>query len=87
MISMSKEIENNSLKVPQENNNPESNVVNQMNNPELNHDKNDLSLKDNSKNNDLEAAFGYRVNRYVSLELYYENKQKERFSLRALGNL
>ena len=40
-----------------------------------------------SKNNDLEAAFGYRVNRYVSLELYYENKQKERFSLRALGNL
>ena len=40
-----------------------------------------------SKNDDLEAAFGYRVNRYVSLELYYENKQKERFSLRALGNL
>ena len=46
---MSKEIENNSLKVPQENNNPESNVVNQMNNPELNHDKNDLSLKNNEK--------------------------------------
>ena len=54
MISMSKEIENNSLKAPQENNNPESNVVNQMNNPELNHGKNDLSLKDNSRNNDLE---------------------------------
>ncbi len=40
-----------------------------------------------SKNDDLETALGYHVNRYVSLELYYENKQKERFSLRALGNL
>ena len=40
-----------------------------------------------SKNDNLETAFGYRVNRYVSLELYYENKQKERISLRALGSL
>ena len=65
MISMSKEIENNSLKVPQENNNPESNIVNQMNNPELNHDKNDLSLKDNSKNNDLEIP----KNRGLNIEI------------------
>ena len=65
MISMSKEIENNSLKAPQENNNPESNVVNQMNNPELNHDKNDLSLKDNSKNNDLEIP----KNRGLNIEI------------------
>ena len=40
-----------------------------------------------SDHSDLESAFGYRFNRYISLELYYENKHKDRFSLRALGNL
>ncbi len=40
-----------------------------------------------SVDDDLETAVGYRLNRYVSLELYYESKEKDRFSLRALSNL
>ena len=40
-----------------------------------------------SEHSDLESAIGYRLNRYISLELYYESKNKDRFSVRALGNL
>ena len=40
-----------------------------------------------SKDHDLESAVGYHMNRYISLELYYESKHKDRFSLRALSNL
>lgn len=35
----------------------------------------------------LEAAIGYRLNRYVSLELYYDSREDDRVSLRALSNL
>jgi len=34
-----------------------------------------------------EMALGYRLNRYISLELFYEKMKKDRFSLRALANL
>ncbi len=40
-----------------------------------------------SEDNDWEAALGYRLNRFFSLELYYDDRQDDRVSVRALGNL
>lgn len=40
-----------------------------------------------SDDDDLEAAIGYRLNRYVAFELYYDNRQDDRISLRAFSNL
>lgn len=40
-----------------------------------------------SDDDDLEAAIGYRLNRYLAFELYYDNRQDDRISLRALSNL
>ncbi len=40
-----------------------------------------------SDENDLEMALGYHLTRYFSLELYYDDRQDDRVSVRALGNL
>ncbi len=40
-----------------------------------------------SENSDLEAALGYRMNRYVSFEFYYDNRQDDRLSLRAISDI
>lgn len=35
----------------------------------------------------VETAVGYHLNRYVSLELYYDSREEDEFSIRALSNL
>lgn len=40
-----------------------------------------------SEDDDVESALGYRLNRYVSLELFFDNKEDDRIHLRALSNL
>lgn len=37
--------------------------------------------------NELEAAIGYRLNRFISLEMYYDDRLDDRLSLRALSNI
>lgn len=39
------------------------------------------------KNSTAEAALGYHLNRYVSLELFYDTAEEDRLSLRAISNL
>ncbi len=40
-----------------------------------------------SDKDDLEMALGYHLTRYFSLELYYDDRQDDRVSVRALSNL
>ena len=40
-----------------------------------------------SRDSDLEAAVGYHLNRYISLEIYYDDREDDKVSLRAIGNL
>lgn len=40
-----------------------------------------------SENYDLQVALGYRLNRYMSFEMYYDKDAEDRISLRAVGNL
>lgn len=40
-----------------------------------------------SRDSDLEAAVGYHLNRYISLEIYYDDREDDRVSVRAIGSL
>lgn len=40
-----------------------------------------------SRDDDVQTALGYHLNRYISVELYYDRRHEDRLSLRALSNL
>ncbi|MDY3869037.1 MAG: hypothetical protein SOZ52_06675, partial [Pyramidobacter sp.] len=40
-----------------------------------------------SEDDDIEAALGYRMNRFISMELHYDSRQDDRISLRAVSDM